>query len=92
MDSEHNVTRRAPIAGVVLLAILAAACSSSAKSATPTTPAAALPPTSTTVSLPAPAGLPAFYSVPQPIAEHARRADQVGERSRRRACTARSTA
>ena len=66
MDSEHKVSRRAPI-GVVVLALLAAACSSSSKSATPTTPAAALPPTSTTVSLPAPAGLPAFYAVPQPI-------------------------
>ena len=46
-------------------AVLIAACSSSAKSVSPT--ATTAPPTTTTSIVPAPSGLPAFYSFSEPI-------------------------
>ena len=54
----------------VALATITTACSSSAKSATTTTGSKTLTTPSTPVTstpIPAPAGLPAFYSVPQPL-------------------------
>src|SRR6185503_7550297 len=53
----------------VALASIAAACSSSGKAATPPTSTTPSTPTTpvTQPPIPAPAGLPAFYSVPQPL-------------------------
>ena len=51
------------VVAALLIGLLAAACSSSSKT---TNPPSDLP-TSTTTLIAAPAGLPAFYSVPQPI-------------------------
>ena len=53
----------------VALASITAACSSSAKSTTQSTSTTALTPTTpvTKPDIPAPKGLPAFYSVPQPL-------------------------
>jgi hypothetical protein len=53
------------IVSAVALAVLLAACSSSSKTATPGT--TSTPPPSTTTVIPAPKGLPAFYSVPDPL-------------------------
>ncbi|MDQ1508314.1 MAG: hypothetical protein QOG50_158 [Actinomycetota bacterium] len=57
----------------VALASITAACSSSAKTAAP--PTSTTPPTPTTAvkqaPIPAPKGLPAFYSVPQPLPKSA---------------------
>jgi pimeloyl-ACP methyl ester carboxylesterase len=57
----------------VALASITAACSSSAKTSSP--PTSTTPPTTTTpvtqAPIPAPKGLPAFYSVPQPLPDTA---------------------
>jgi pimeloyl-ACP methyl ester carboxylesterase len=63
-----SAAARKLLAAVVVLGFIGAACSSSSKTAGPaatTTTAGTAP--STAPPIPAPKGLPAFYSVPQPI-------------------------
>jgi pimeloyl-ACP methyl ester carboxylesterase len=58
--------RRAALAVTLVLLLSAAACSSSSNTSAPTAATA-----TTTTIVPAPAGLPAFYAVPQPLPAHA---------------------
>jgi pimeloyl-ACP methyl ester carboxylesterase len=64
--SNRTDRRRRQVVATVACALLAAACSSSSKTAAPGTTSAPAASTTSTI-VPAPAGLPAFYSVPEPV-------------------------
>ena len=72
---------RAPklLIAVTAATLVIAACSSSAKTSAPTPTSA--PPTTSTSIVPAPAGLPAFYSFSEPIPTQPGAADQVRGRA-----------